>query len=60
VSAKQDVHLGGNSEVLTISHEVSSVASYGQGIQLSIRVAAQASGLMVGLQSVVDASQRLA
>jgi 4-hydroxy-tetrahydrodipicolinate reductase len=60
VSAKQDVHFGGNSEVLTISHEVSSVASYGHGIQLSIRVAAQASGLMVGLQSVVDASQRLA
>jgi 4-hydroxy-tetrahydrodipicolinate reductase len=59
VSAKQDVHFGGNSEVLTISHEVSSVASYGHGIQLSLRVAAQAQGLMVGLQSVVDASQRL-
>ena len=60
VSAKQDVHFGGNSEVLTISHEVSSVASYGHGIQLSLRVAAQAQGLMVGLQSVVDVSQRLA
>ena len=59
VSAKQDVHFGGNSEVLTISHEVSSVASYGHGIQLSLRVAAQTQGLMVGLQSVVDASQRL-
>jgi 4-hydroxy-tetrahydrodipicolinate reductase len=56
VSAKQDVHFGGNSEVLTISHEVSSVASYGHGIQLSLRVAAQAQGLMVGLQSVVDFS----
>jgi 4-hydroxy-tetrahydrodipicolinate reductase len=58
VSAKQDVHLGGNSEVLTISHEVSSVASYGHGIQLSLRVAGQAQGLVVGLQSVVDFSLR--
>ena len=56
VSAKQDVHFGGNSEVLTISHEVSSVASYGQGIQLSLRVAAKSQGLVVGLQSVVDSS----
>jgi 4-hydroxy-tetrahydrodipicolinate reductase len=60
VSAKQDVHFGGNSEVLTISHEVSSVASYGHGIALSLRVAAQANGLMVGLQSVVDSSANLA
>jgi 4-hydroxy-tetrahydrodipicolinate reductase len=58
VSAKQDVHFGGNSEVLTISHEVSSVASYGHGIQLSLRVAAEAQGLVVGLQSVVDFSLR--
>jgi 4-hydroxy-tetrahydrodipicolinate reductase len=56
VSAKQDVHFGGNSEVLTISHEVSSVASYGHGIQLSLRVAAAAQGLILGLQAVVDAS----
>jgi 4-hydroxy-tetrahydrodipicolinate reductase len=58
VSAKQDVYFGGNSEVLTISHEVSSVASYGHGIQLSLRVAAQAQGLIVGLQSIVDLSLR--
>jgi 4-hydroxy-tetrahydrodipicolinate reductase len=58
VSAKQDVHFGGNSEVLSISHEVSSVASYGHGIELSLRVAAQAQGLVVGLQSVVDFSLR--
>jgi 4-hydroxy-tetrahydrodipicolinate reductase len=54
VSAKQDVHFGGNSEVLTISHEVSSVASYGHGIQLSLRVAAASHGLTIGLQSVID------
>ena len=60
VSAKQDVHFGGNSEVLTISHEVSSVSSYGHGIQLSLRVAAESQGLIVGLQAVVDASAKLA
>lgn len=56
VSAKQDVVLGGESEVLTISHEVSSIRSYVHGILLSIRTAANSNGLVVGLQSVVDAS----
>lgn len=53
VSAKQDVHFGGDSEVLTISHEVSSVASYGKGILAAIRFAATANGLTVGLASVL-------
>lgn len=56
VSAKQDIHFGGTSEVLTISHEVSSINSYSHGIMASIQVAAKASGLLVGLQSVIDAS----
>lgn len=56
VSAKQDVVFGGESEVLTISHEVSSIRSYVHGILLSIRTAANSNGLVVGLQSVVDAS----
>ena len=56
VSAKQDVIFGGESEVLTISHEVSSIRSYVHGILLSIRTAASSKGLVVGLQSVVDAS----
>lgn len=56
VSAKQDVVFGGESEVLTISHEVSSIRSYEHGILLSIRTAAASSGLVVGLQSVVDAN----
>lgn len=56
VSAKQDIHFGGTSEVLTISHEVSSINSYAHGIMASIQVAAKASGLLVGLQSVIDAS----
>lgn len=53
VSAKQDVHFGGDSEVLTISHEVSSVASYGKGILASLRFASSATGLTVGLASVL-------
>ena len=56
VSAKQDIHFGGTSEVLTISHEVSSINSYSHGIMASIQVAAKASGLLGGLQSVIDAS----
>lgn len=53
VSAKQDVILGGNSELLTISHETSNVAAYGAGILASIRFAAKAQGLHVGLESVL-------
>lgn len=56
VSAKQDIHFGGTSEVLTISHEVSSINSYSHGIMASIQVAAKATGLLVGLQSIIDAS----
>jgi 4-hydroxy-tetrahydrodipicolinate reductase len=58
VSAKQDVVFGGESEVLTISHEVSSIRSYVQGILLSIRTAATSKGLVVGLQAVIDADSK--
>jgi 4-hydroxy-tetrahydrodipicolinate reductase len=54
VSAKQEVVLGGESEVLTISHEVSSVASYAGGILSAIRFASANKGLFVGLESVVS------
>ncbi len=53
VSAKQDVLLGGESELLTISHETTSVKAYTSGILASIRFAAEADGLTVGLQSVL-------
>ncbi|MEY3889272.1 MAG: hypothetical protein RLZZ90_1104 [Actinomycetota bacterium] len=56
VSAKQDVLFGGESELLTISHETSSVAAYSHGILMSLRVASKLTGLKVGLQAVVDAS----
>lgn len=52
VSAKQDVHFGGVSELLTISHETSSVNAYSAGILASIRFAASAQGLHVGLDTV--------
>lgn len=58
VSAKQDIIFGGESEVLTISHEVSSIRSYVSGILMSIRTAAKSTGLVVGLQSVVDANTK--
>lgn len=54
VAAKQDVLFGGESELLTISHETTSVRAYAHGILLSIRAAAKHTGLLVGLQSVVD------
>jgi 4-hydroxy-tetrahydrodipicolinate reductase len=53
VNAKQEVLLGGSSELLTISHETSNVAAYSAGILASIRFAAKASGLHVGLDSVL-------
>jgi len=53
VSAKQDVLLGGESELLTLSHETTSVKAYTAGILASIRYAVAANGLTVGLQSVL-------
>ena len=52
VSAKQDVQFGGVSELLTISHETSSVSAYSAGILAAIRFAADAQGLHVGLDAV--------
>lgn len=54
VSAKQEVILGGESEVLSIAHEVSSVTSYAGGILASIRFAKANKGLFVGLETVVS------
>lgn len=54
VSAKQEILFGGESEVLSISHDVSSTRSYVQGILLCLRKAVSATGLTVGLQAVVE------
>ena len=53
VSAKQEVTLGGVSEVLNISHEVSSIQAYAWGILHSIRFAAANPGLTLGLDKVL-------
>ena len=53
VSAKQEVVLGGAAEVLTLSHEASSVQAYALGILHSIRFAATANGVVVGLDKVL-------
>ena len=53
VSAKQDVLLGAESELLTLSHETTSVRAYISGILASIRFASKSTGLTVGLQSVL-------
>jgi len=55
VSAKQDVLFGGNSELLTISHEVTSIQAYTQGILMCLKATASATGLTVGLQAIVEA-----
>lgn len=54
VSAKQSVLLGGESELLTISHETSSVQAYSAGILASIRFALTTNGVHVGLESVLN------
>lgn len=58
VSAKQDVLFGGESELLTISHETTSVRAYQAGILLALRAAAVSNGLTVGLQAVVEATKK--
>ena len=54
VSAKQDVIFGGDSELLTISHETSSVQAYAFGILMCLRAAVKTRGLLVGLKAVTD------
>ncbi|MCX8528618.1 MAG: 4-hydroxy-tetrahydrodipicolinate reductase [Rhodoluna sp.] len=53
VSAKQSVLLGGTAELLTISHETTSVAAYSAGILASLRFALTTQGVHVGLESVL-------
>jgi 4-hydroxy-tetrahydrodipicolinate reductase len=53
VSAKQDVYLGGQSELLTISHETTSVAAYANGISMALIFTAANPGLHIGLDAIV-------
>ncbi len=52
-SAKQEILLTGPSEILNISHEVSSVQAYALGILHSIRFASSNPGLTIGLDRVL-------
>ena len=54
VVAKQDVIFGGNGELLVISHETLSPSSYEKGILLALRAMSAASGVLVGLDKLID------
>ena len=51
--ARQDVHFGGIGELVTVTHETLSASSYDAGIMLGLRAAATATGLIVGLDSLI-------
>jgi len=54
VVAKQDVIFGGTGEVLTISHDTLSPTAYEAGIRLALAAAVTTTGVVVGLDKLVD------
>jgi 4-hydroxy-tetrahydrodipicolinate reductase len=54
VVAKQDVHFGGQGEILTISHDTIDPSAYRAGILLALRAARDAQGVTVGLDQLID------
>ena len=54
VLAEQRVVLGGEGETLTIAHSTVSSSAYEQGILLALRRAPEASGVVVGLDALLD------
>jgi 4-hydroxy-tetrahydrodipicolinate reductase len=54
VLAEQRVVFGGEGETLTISHSTVSSSAYEQGILLALRRAPAASGVIVGLDALLD------
>ena len=54
VVARQDVIFGGEGEVLTLSHETLSPSAYEAGILLALRATRTASGVVVGLDKLID------
>lgn len=54
VVARQDVHFGGNGELLTLSHETLAPSSYEAGILIALRAARTARGVTVGLDKLID------
>ncbi|RFA14408.1 4-hydroxy-tetrahydrodipicolinate reductase [Subtercola boreus] len=59
VVAKQSVIFGGVGEVLTLSHETLSSTSYEAGILLGLRAATTATGVVVGLDRLLDLNRLL-
>lgn len=56
IVAKQEVHLGGTGEVLTLTHETLSPSAYAAGILVALRAASTARGITVGLDKLIDLS----
>lgn len=54
VLARQEVHLGGDGETLTISHNTLSPASYERGIMVALAAARTTRGVTVGLDRLLD------
>ncbi len=54
VVAKQDVIFGGTGELLVIGHETLSASSYEKGILLALRAMPTVSGVLVGLDKLID------
>jgi len=54
IVARQDVIFGGVGEVLTLSHETISASSYERGILLALRMTPTVTGVLVGLDKVID------
>jgi len=54
IVAKQDVIFGGVGEVLTVSHETISPDSYEKGILLALRMTPTVTGILVGLDKIID------
>jgi 4-hydroxy-tetrahydrodipicolinate reductase len=56
VGARQEVLLGGRGELLSIKHEAVTRDAYEAGILLALRAAPTASGVVVGLDKLIDLS----
>jgi 4-hydroxy-tetrahydrodipicolinate reductase len=52
--AKQEVIFGGRGEALTVRHEAFSQSAYETGIMLALRAAPSVSGVLVGLDKLID------
>jgi len=52
--ARQDVIFGGTGEVLTLTHETISSDAYESGILMALRAAREATGVVVGLDKLIN------